>query len=137
MFASQNIAVVDAQLYYYFCNDDGLSRIKWNPRRLDGLDALEEQLAFFKANGHHQAHDVIAIAYADHLLNHQRMVEKAELPEAEKKHYRMLLKKRMNRVLRRYGLLYIRSHRGIYVELYPQLTAAYRFLKQGIREIIK
>ena len=134
LFGCSGVAVVDARLYYYFCNDGGLSKIKWSPRRLDGLDALEEQLAFFKAEGYREAYEVIAIAYADHLLNHQRQIESSELPAEEKRQYRKLLKNRLNKALWQYGLLYMRKHRGVYVELYPQLTAAYRFLKRGIKQ---
>ena len=137
VFACKEVAVVESHMYYYFYNDDGLSKIKWHPKRLDGLDALEEQMAYFKANGYNQAHDMIAIAYADHLLNHQRLVEKTDLPADKKKYYQKMLKKRLHKALRQYGSLYVCQHRGIYVELYPQLTATYRFLKQRIKYFTK
>lgn len=46
-----NIGVVDAKLYYYFINEAGIMGSPYSVRRLDVLDALEEQCAFFAKIG--------------------------------------------------------------------------------------
>lgn len=52
LFQYHQIAYIDQPLYYYFQNNMGIMRKKWTPNRLDAVDALEEQLAFFEERGY-------------------------------------------------------------------------------------
>lgn len=47
LFAYDAISIVDAPLYMYFQNENGIMLSQWNPKRLDALDAYKEQLQFF------------------------------------------------------------------------------------------
>lgn len=55
LFRCRSIAVVDAPLYAYFCNPDGIMGSRWNPKRLEGLQAKREQLEYFKKNDYKKA----------------------------------------------------------------------------------
>lgn len=48
LFNYPKVAVVDAALYAYFQNHESIMHSKWNPKKLDGLKALEIQMNFFK-----------------------------------------------------------------------------------------
>lgn len=50
LFQAEKIAHIPSVLYYYFARSDSIARSDWNPRRLDMLDALEENITFFKEN---------------------------------------------------------------------------------------
>ena len=52
IFQAERIAVVNQQLYYYFYNPDSITRTVWKENRLDGLQAHEQRLAFFRETGH-------------------------------------------------------------------------------------
>ena len=43
--------VVNNTLYYYFQNENGIMHSKWNPRRMDIFEGLQEQIDFFEKNG--------------------------------------------------------------------------------------
>lgn len=55
IFSLDKIAIVPTALYYYFYNPNGITKIKWNPQNMDLLDALDEQIAFFKKNNYESA----------------------------------------------------------------------------------
>ena len=48
LFSVDRITVVNGPLYAYFINEEGIIRRKWTPQRMDALEALEEQIVFFK-----------------------------------------------------------------------------------------
>lgn len=51
LFESEKIAVIPLPLYYYFVNNQGITKGSWTPSRLDAWDAYEEQLTFFTELG--------------------------------------------------------------------------------------
>ena len=51
LFQSKQIPVISAPLYYYYVNTEGIVHGNWNLRKLDDLEATEQQLKFFKENG--------------------------------------------------------------------------------------
>lgn len=51
LFQSDKVAVVYAPLYYYFVNEKGIVHGTWSLRKLDDLEATEQQLEFFEEKG--------------------------------------------------------------------------------------
>lgn len=51
MFQNTKIAVVRTPLYYWYINYESISKSAWSPARIDKLDALEAQLAYFTERG--------------------------------------------------------------------------------------
>ena len=47
LFEQTSLPVVSAGLYAYYWNPEGLTKKKWNPRRMEVWQAYEEQLEFF------------------------------------------------------------------------------------------
>ena len=48
LFAQKKLAVIDAPFYGYYQNAGSIMGSKWNPRRMDLLPAIEQQITFFK-----------------------------------------------------------------------------------------
>lgn len=51
LFRFQDIAVVEAPLYSYYINREGITKSTWNPKRMDVFRAFEQQISFFGKNG--------------------------------------------------------------------------------------
>lgn len=52
LFGTRFISHINAKLYNYFINENGIILSPWTPSRLDALDAMLEQLNFFYLNGY-------------------------------------------------------------------------------------
>ena len=55
LFKVEKIAFISMPLYAYFQSKDSIMRSKWTINHLDVIEAYEEQLAFFEANGYRKA----------------------------------------------------------------------------------
>ena len=56
LFKYNEIVYIDEPLYYYFVNPSSIMGSQWKPKRLDLLDAIEENLVFFSENNYSQAY---------------------------------------------------------------------------------
>lgn len=55
LYKCKKISYTDLPLYYYLCNENGISRSPWKPSELVIFDAMQEQLQFYKENGFNKA----------------------------------------------------------------------------------
>lgn len=46
LYQAENIAVMTGRMYAYYQNPEGITHSRWNPRRMDVLEAFEQQMAF-------------------------------------------------------------------------------------------
>lgn len=51
LFACEQMAVIDAELYGYYQNPTSITEEKWNPRRMDSIEAYEQRLSYFAQYG--------------------------------------------------------------------------------------
>jgi glycosyltransferase involved in cell wall biosynthesis len=51
LYEAGKIGVVSAKLYAYYQNPDSITHSEWNPRRMDALEAFEEQICFAQNQG--------------------------------------------------------------------------------------
>ena len=65
--------VVDS-LYYYFQNKDGVSKTAWTPRRMDSLEALRNQVDYFKKNNLEKAYKRSIINAAINISNNYNQI---------------------------------------------------------------
>lgn len=73
LFKYQQIAAVDAQLYYYYTNPSGIMLRDWSEERLAAYDAMMEQLSFLDNNGFQNAYKRTLIAIVSNLAtNYQQ-----------------------------------------------------------------
>lgn len=80
LFQVKQIVFFNSKLYFYRQADNSLMHSKWNIRRLDSIEAIEQQLLFFNENGFREAWKYTCKLYLDHLIyNLQFMKESSEL----------------------------------------------------------
>ncbi|MBQ8619657.1 MAG: glycosyltransferase family 2 protein [Clostridia bacterium] len=60
LFEYDQVAVIDAPLYAYFVNPQGITKSEWTVKRLDALGARRQQICFLKENRYLFAYDAIA-----------------------------------------------------------------------------
>lgn len=50
LFRYDGIGFINAPLYHYYTNTESITQSPWSPRRLDGIEAVKEQVEFFLRN---------------------------------------------------------------------------------------
>lgn len=56
LFPAGRIAVLDAPLYYYFFNNQGITKAAWRPQRLQALEATVQQIEYMRHHGLEKAY---------------------------------------------------------------------------------
>ena len=127
LFKYISIAIIEQPLYFYFFNNQSITKKDWNPRRFDGLDAIEEQLDFFKLY-HPRVFLNRKDKYFDYLLRlRNNIIPESGIENPEK--YQKIVTKRLRRALWRYHAFPPNKYGDCYVTVYPFLGK--------IRSIIK
>lgn len=123
LFAHKKIAVIDAPLYAYFQNPEGITKSPWTPKRSDGAVALNQQRMYFKTRGFDRAHRAATAACAGRLCSDITTVEKLPEHKARSKQLRALLRKilRQERIM----LPFVREHFWFYEVAYPKRMYVY------------
>lgn len=119
VYAAGRVAVVEAELYAYYQNPQGIMNSAWNPRRLHALEAVEQQMAFARKNGNSRLLCKAAEQYVYSVHGHlEKIGEKAEYGQ-----YRKDLRKKMRQVLpeaKKLGLFpFERRFYWAYEDAYP------------------
>ena len=55
LFQAGRVAILEAQLYYYYNNPTSITRSRWSDRNLDAIEAHELRLAFLREHGYEKA----------------------------------------------------------------------------------
>lgn len=140
LFACDRIAYFSAQLYYYFQNSSGIMRSVWTPRRLDALEAIKEQVDYFKKNKFNHAYKKGIVDYARTICFHMESVQTSE------KYGTIFLdlQKTLRRFLKKhYFRIPIRYCQGIYLVAFPKrknlilaVSGLHRFAVDIIKRIL-
>lgn len=91
LFLFEEIAVVDNPMYFYFMNYDGICRSQWNYRKLDNIQAIEEQLQYFEENNLIEAWKYTECEYIKMLIREMKNV--VEYNKKDKRTYKSLQNK--------------------------------------------
>ncbi len=121
LFEKSHISYLKDPLYFYYTNPDSIMGREWTPKRLDIIDALEEQIEFFDKNGHNDA-----LKYSKGLLLWNLTSQiKATKKTCDFKIYAPELKKKLKGYLKDFKKdlnLSIRYATDIYEVAYPKST---------------
>ena len=94
-FKFPTISVVSFPLYYYFMNDESIIHEKWNPRKLDNIEAAENQMQFFTDHDNTEMLDYILRDYIHLLVYNLRCIKN----KSEFKEYEVLLRNKLKKTL--------------------------------------
>lgn len=130
-----SVAMVDLPLYYYMINSDSITHSLWRPKRIDELEAFEEQLRFYhekKAERHYQR---ALISYLYVIMGQAHELSKCSNIE-NREHYILFMKKKMRSGLsknkKRVPSLSVKTYPHFYEIAYPGLMRLYWTYK-GLR----
>ena len=91
LFGQKSILFIPEQLYFYYINNESITRKTWSPMRLDSIDAFELQNIFFTEKGYLKALEKNIICILYDLSFHMKEIGLI-LPQYKEK-YKELLKR--------------------------------------------
>lgn len=131
LFKCNMITVLDCELYYYYINPNGIMNSEWSVKRLDILDALENQIEFFQKNHYSKA-------LCDKLKLYIELLYKSNIIIKEKSFSNTLtaetnsVKKKMRKTIIKYHKqlkISLKSHYWHYEVAFPYLMRVYWLCK--------
>lgn len=85
----EKIAYTDLQLYYYFINEQGITRSPWKPSELVIFDAMQEQMQFYKEKSLQKAFEKEFQLYVNH---HAYQIARIKENKSDFKKHKAILK---------------------------------------------
>lgn len=127
LFQQDYIAVVDLPIYAYFQNPQGIMLREWSPKRLDAIQAFEEQLSFFIGINRLDIAKFVFRRLVNCIKQNRQLIETAQISVSEKRKYQTYLNKKLQVLLvtqKRHQLFrYSESeeNKQVYITAFPVL----------------
>lgn len=140
LFQCSQVAFLNLPLYFYFVNEEGITKAPWTPRELVIFDAMREQLSFYETNGYVRAYIKEHELYVNHFAYQCVRIQsnKDNLPNNKK--YLKEIRCELRRLLRQRCDKYtIRTMPYCYANAYPILMKLYRAaggVKRRIQKVL-
>lgn len=135
LFQFKEVPVVEATLYCYYMSNNSTMRSNWTPKRLVGIQALEERMRYLKQNHYQKAWCKTAEIYVLWGL-YDQIKQIDELPNAlEYKKYRSKLMCKLKIEFLRYRKVcgfYLDNYMWVYEKVYPKFMRIYWFIQGQI-----
>ena len=77
LYKYHKLAVIENPIYFYYFNPDSITKSAWSPKRLDGLEAVKNQISFFESNHYQKAYRWVAWCYLDAICDHMRAIRES------------------------------------------------------------
>lgn len=132
--AAGPVALLDVPLYNYFQNAEGIMLRRYTPKRLDALDAVDGQLAFFGAPGLEQYRDYVRRRAFRQYARHIRL-----LAESGDRENEAAVRQRAKARLRKEKvgpLALYHSHHSLCEVLYPRTTRLLDPIKAALKRLL-
>lgn len=123
IFAAKDIAMIDAPLYAYYINSNGIMN-QWNPKRLDSIEAIQERIHFFEERGLIELKDEQEEALLWNIVNHLEEIEKCN-NKSYKKHEQNLRRILRRELYRHRNKVTFTEHKWFYEKAYPKIMRYY------------
>lgn len=135
LFQFQEVPVIEAPLYCYYMSDNSTMRSTWTPKRLAGLQALEERMRYLKQIHYRKAWCKTAEIYVLWGL-YDQIKQIDELSNAaEYKKYRSKLMRKLRLEFLRYRKVCgfdLDNYLWVYEKVYPKFMRIYWFVQGQI-----
>ena len=139
LFQCSNIVYTDSPFYYYFYNEEGVSKNVWSPKKLDSLDALRNKIVFFQDNGYVRAYNKSIIDAAMNISKNYIQINETECIIGKEK-YKKILSSELKSIFRYKGakrILPFTQYQYLYEIAYPKLMKYYWCMKSIKSKIIR
>ena len=133
IFQNQFVSVLQEPLYYYYCNEESITRSEWSPKRLDAVEAVQQELEFFNRMGLYSASQQAVKSLLWVLSNSLMELEKIA---PKYKEYTPVLRKELRKTLHKYRAkvsLPIEQSGYVYDMAYPFWMRQYWRLQKALR----
>ena len=135
IFAAEKVAVSEEKLYYYFNNQESITRTQWTERRLDEIEAHEKRLAFLQEKNCPDAYKREVRAYLYSLFYQVKSLNCISnlYPDCT----RMLTKKLQMNILHFYkaGLFDFRNNYHIFETAFPRTMKLYWLVHASLAKL--
>jgi hypothetical protein len=134
LFQATRVAICLDPLYYYFQNPNGIMNSQWNPRRLDEIDAHEEQIAFLQENNYTKALTREVHMYLRVLARHLVATCAIEEFQPYSKSIRKKLRKALLKYKRQYGFE-VNGNEWVFENAFPNGMKLYWLSKAVVKRL--
>lgn len=135
VFSAERFAVVSDALYYYYSNPESIMRSSWNPKRMEEIQAREEQVDFFFETEYIEAQKRAIRAYIGRLITQIRLVENSEWSQSR---YEKALHSKLRKALIKYRKYYgFYGNEWAYDVAFPRFMNVYWLLCAMKRKLSK
>lgn len=135
LFQQNSLSIVRAPLYFYYINPEGITGGMWTPKRLDGIEAMDEQLIFFEKQNDIQLICVHVKSYLYMLRSQLQAIQKS-MPanlDYESCKYEKIIRIKLRHLLSKYRRLHcvdLKSDKWVYEGAYPLLMSLYYLVRK-------
>lgn len=127
LFEKNYVSYLKEPLYFYYTNPDSIIRSEWSPKRLDAINAFQEQILFFEKNKYTNAAKIVKEILLWYISTQIDAVRNSGRYHA----YLCKLKKMLKSYIRKYKEeldLSIKINSDIYKKAYPVISKIYWFI---------
>ena len=130
IFSARSLAFIQRRLYFYFYNENSTMHRKWDIKSLQQIDALNDQLVFFKKikkkRLQRYVYAELSSCYYRNILNALEVPQQKEYEKAIRQ-----LRRGLAKLLRRkYWIVPIRHYEERYLAAWPNKQRRIRFFKR-------
>lgn len=137
LFEFEKVAVVEAEMYYYFVNSESIMNSAWSMRRFDGYDAFEERIIFFKNRKMNKLFNWQVKHYYGNLCSGYSCLQQST-NEEDKIKYLPLIELRFSNLLKKYRKelsISIKENPWLYEITYPRFMKYYWLSKVVVNKL--
>lgn len=135
LFAQSKIAVTSAPFYFYYYNPESISKSSWSPKRIDLIDALWEQTAYFRKHGFVAAYRQSATMCFVNLCDQRQKMEESALSPEEKKKLGCRFRRYVWKAFWDFKWECLLRHPWFLSEVFPPLYRIFKMVKKMISKV--
>lgn len=128
LFRSPKVGVIEKPMYFYYMNPEGIVHSEWTPRKLDDLEATEQQLAFFQKTGNAEMYAYTVRDYINLMVYNLKILKGNSEYRSYQRQIRQKLRRTLSQEKKTIGLSFREDFRA-YKYAYPVLSKIYRRLR--------
>ena len=132
LFAQEKVAFINQPYFAYFTNLNGIMESNWNPRRLDELEAIEEQTDFFEKIGDKNLIEYNENMYLFRLVNAHIKAKS----NGYKKECKVLKRKVLFMTLKNPKKVFSEKHIWVPENLFPKSMRIYWFIRSAANRLL-
>lgn len=137
LFECKKIVYIDEKLYYYFYNQNGITKSPWSPRSLECFEGIRTQLHYYKSQGYLRAYNKEIELYIQQCAYQIHRIRDDKSNFMKNKKYFKLLQREMRTLFLHYTNFHPRDDFYWYEALYPKkayIVGIYSKIKSNYKE---